>query len=52
MFLISAFGMTSDVTIAFLAQILCCIGMAVMGLFSPSYGIDVYKRQGHAVPIP
>ena len=49
MFLISAFGMTSDVTIAFLAQILCCIGMAVMGLFSPSYGMMLFLVFFHSM---
>ena len=28
----------SDVTIGFFAQVLCCIGLTVMGAFSPSYG--------------
>ncbi len=42
MFIISAFGMTSDVTIACLTQLLCCIGMIVMGFFAPSYGVMLF----------
>lgn len=42
MFLISAFGTTSDIAIVGLAQILCFIGMTAMGLFSPSYGLMIF----------
>ena len=39
MLVVAALGFLGNVRLAVLAQILVCIGLTVMGLFSPSYGI-------------
>lgn len=42
MVIVSALSMFTDISLSILAQVLCCAGLVVLGLFSPSYGVMLF----------